>query len=67
MSRPAIGGSLGVESREGAGSTFWMELPLATTSTNFLETSMDAGSSTHSDETLTATVLYIEDNVGNVR
>jgi PAS domain S-box-containing protein len=63
----AIGGSLGVESQEGAGSTFWMELPLATTSSNFLEASMDAGSSPRSDETLAATVLYIEDNVGNVR
>jgi PAS domain S-box-containing protein len=63
----AIGGSLGVESQEGAGSTFWMELPLATTSSNFLEAPMDAGSSQLTNETLTATVLYIEDNVGNVR
>jgi len=63
----AIGGSLGVESQEGAGSTFWMELPLATTSSNFLEAPMDAGSSQQTNETLTATVLYIEDNVGNVR
>ncbi|HUZ40560.1 MAG TPA: PAS domain S-box protein [Acidimicrobiales bacterium] len=63
----SIGGSLGVESQEGAGSTFWIELPLATTSANFLEASRDADSSTHCLETLTATVLYIEDNVGNVR
>ena len=31
----AIGGSLGVESEPGEGSTFWLELPLATTSAQF--------------------------------
>jgi PAS domain S-box-containing protein len=63
----SIGGSLGVESQAGSGSTFWMELPLATLSTNFAEVAVGDMSSSRADETLTATVLYIEDNVGNVR
>src|SRR5580692_2099438 len=42
----AIGGSLGVISEPGVGSTFWLELPLATTSTNFAETELDVTPST---------------------
>jgi CheY-like chemotaxis protein len=63
----AIGGSLGVESRPGAGSTFWLELPLATISTNFAEGELDVTPSTEIDGSALATVLYIEDNIGNVR
>jgi signal transduction histidine kinase/ActR/RegA family two-component response regulator len=62
----AIGGSLGVESEPGEGSTFWIELPLATTSTNFAEVELDV-TPLDSDAAPSATVLYIEDNVGNVR
>jgi PAS domain S-box-containing protein len=64
----AIGGSLGVESTPGTGSTFWLELPIASAVPSTPE-------SIRNEEQLespvgdapSATLLYIEDNVGNVR
>jgi PAS domain S-box-containing protein len=63
----AIGGSLGVESEPGVGTTFWIELPLATTSTNLADVDAGVATTPASNATRSATVLYVEDNVGNVR
>ena len=62
----AMGGTLGVESREGVGSRFWVELPLAE------EEAPDAprrraDPAPEPESGTTHTVLVIEDNLANVR
>jgi PAS domain S-box-containing protein len=66
----AFGGTLGVKSTVGEGSTFWMELLVATTSRPFVDIdALDIELSTEEplSPTRETTLLYIEDNVGNVR
>jgi PAS domain S-box-containing protein len=64
----AIGGSLGVESNLGAGSTFWLELPIVSAQTSSSDDGVgDDLATAPLVDTPAATLLYVEDNVGNVR
>lgn len=67
-----MGGSIDVESEQGVGSTFWLELPLAnSTVDNINMTDKPVQSRWNSDEGALAggskTVLYVEDNLQNQR
>lgn len=61
----AIGGTLDFESALGVGSTFWVELPIAEgTLTSPRRVELAPRAATRS---MGATVLYIEDNISNLR
>jgi len=62
----AMGGTVGVESVVGKGSTFWIELPACHES--FRESVKSAGSELPEIKNIkyTSSVLYVEDNVSNI-
>lgn len=65
-----MGGTMGVKSEVGVGSTFWIELPIETLpELDQKQNESTAGNTTHLSETNATqhTVLYIEDNPSNIK
>lgn len=63
----AMGGSVGLETTPGAGSTFWVELSLKTAATDGPKRGASAQAPGPPPSSAGGTVVYVEDNPSNVR